>query len=246
MLNTRVVCLALVLALALLSLLVVAVKDSRLGPPIAEAKCPPQAYDPSRVDNGYRYWAGVSTGQSSPTGVDARILNYSPWVTPGRAAAAWTMLRKYGSDTSDYAQVGWAEYPYDQRQTFVQYRPVFTHVWFAPKPVNTSTYYTVLYKTPDQTFEFQVDGQVVWQAWAQFIPSQVQILGEILSFNTQMPGAIQAPEFFQNMWVRYGSTWQQFYGNVRNTSPANFGTYPEYNPVSGTTSWIWDKDCPTT
>ena len=56
---------------------------------------------------------------STPGGVFADILNYSPWVEPGSLATAWTMLTL--DKHNAWAQIGWIEFhPLDGEGMFLR------------------------------------------------------------------------------------------------------------------------------
>jgi hypothetical protein len=161
-------------------------------------------------------------------------------VNPGDFVVAWPMLTKYNDDRY-WAQVGWWEFAYDDRRTFVQWTDgpdSANTLWFPAQTVGTLTEYRVVYNPiPSLTFDFYVNQSVVATQWATFTPTQGQVYGEISSLANQMPGSVGQHELFGGNYVMYGNNWSAF--NGVHAPGGQFGYY------FGTTSLfeIWDPKC---
>ena len=109
------------LAISLPTLLVLLLYTSSSGSGVALAKCNPNR-TPNPPNSTAHFFDGIlkNNGQR-PYKVEATILNYSPWVYPGKFSTAWSML---DLGTNYWAQVGWIEYAYDVRYSFAQYKTV--------------------------------------------------------------------------------------------------------------------------
>jgi hypothetical protein len=229
------------LTIAALGLLLASlyIATSAEGIPVVEAKCWPNRPDIQDPDNYHVGWYRNSSNPR-PGGVYSLILNYSPWIQPGRFASAWTML----ADSSHWAQVGWWEYAYDDRRTFVQWGSTggWDMVWFSAQPTGNWTYYTVLYDPIGQVFTYQVAGQSIYQSWAYFLPVSAQIYGETNSLANQMPGGYNVHEIFWDSNV-YLNGWVPFRGvpYIEQGNSAYFSLLQ--NPSYPKVIEIWDKYC---
>jgi hypothetical protein len=191
----------------------------------------------------YRFdgWGRMANGIG---GIYSTIKNYSPWVQPGSSVSAWTML-DFRSSVQHYAQVGWLEYAYSNRVTFVEWtydnRGGWSRVEFRPQPIDAATYYTTLYGNwAPGVFSYQINGGTIWHGSADFVPNEGQEYGETHSGADQMPGGTQNPEDFNhtNIWVP-GSGWiaGDFYTFNSNSNWYNIAKY------SPTHLQIGDKVC---
>jgi hypothetical protein len=205
-----------------------------IAPAPAYAKC-----QPGRANNGVPYWAGWYRNASSGVlgGVYSNIKNYSPWVQPGSDTMAWVMLTLKSGGTN-WAQVGWWEEAYGVRHTFTQWtknNTWYTNFW-SPQPVNTYTYYTVLWDNLPR-WTFQVGGTTISQVSASFSPNASQVMGEIHTLASQMPGGSGLNEWFSdthlwtNQWIAYDGT------------PTGDQTYWVSGKYSSTGDWTYDKAC---
>jgi len=212
---------------------------------VAEAQC-----QPPRTNNYITYYHDGwirNLGGTTARGTSSFMSNYDPWVQPsGGNSSAWTMLTR--TDHVRRAQIGWYEFAYDYRRTFVQYTyndNVITYE-YSPEssgPGQFSTYATLydpgVYPNPP-TWTFQVNGVTKHSvASLQWTPNEGQIAGETMTRSTQMPGGTNGRQLFANMKILYSGTWNDFGGTGVNTQPAYFGQ-TQNHPTFGE---IWDKAC---
>ncbi len=199
------------------------------------AKC-----QPNRTNDERAYFDGWQRSPAEPGGVYSKIFNYSPWVQPGRSVVAWTMLNRF---TTQWAQVGWWEYAFDDRYTFTQTTlPAVSTHFFLPEPVGAYTYYTTLYNNPPGSFSYQVNGSTIDVQPANFVPLSAQIYGELNTFASQMPGgyALGAAEDFFDSHIWFSGAWQPFDGVDTNDDLTQFGNVK----ISTLDLSIWDLTCP--
>lgn len=226
------------LAPAALSLAMVVVLVGLAGPTATLAKC-----QPGRTNNGSAYWAGWYRNTSSGYwgGIFSDIYNYSPWVQPGTDTTAWVMLTKKTGGTN-WAQVGWWEEAYGVRHTFTQYTDSSGHwytTFWSPKATNTYTYYTTLWNNTPGKFTFQVAGSTVQTVTAAFSPDASQIMGEIHSLASQMPGGSGSS---YHEWFTDSHVWTTSWIAYDGTSTGN-QTYWTSVKSSSTADYTYDKAC---
>jgi hypothetical protein len=205
----------------LIALVAVLAPPLDLVPHLAEAKCTSGTGRPNNWPHHYHV-GSIRTGSAG--GVYSRIKNYSPWVYPiasdKSTAFGWAML--YDSAvTGRWAQVGWREKPYGVRRTYVEYIDSSNSVWQLPnwsaKPINSYTYYTVLYNNPAGKISFQVDGVTIHSFNISFAPSQAQLASETHSFADQMLGGYSGSAYradYFDSHVYLNGSWQAFAGNI--------------------------------
>lgn len=205
------------------------------------AKC-----DPGRTNDGKDYADGYYNAPGAVVGgVYSSILNYSPWVyaDPGGvdSSSGWSMVVK--TDLSDWAQVGWIEFPYGNRNTFVEYTisgsP--TDSYFPAQTTGNINTYTTLYSPPpDADFTFQVAGSTIKTVSAAWTPYEGQIAAEVHTLASQMAGGSASGnnETFSDSNIYDGGTWNTFSG-----SPANIDSHFGYTKASPTYYGVWDKSC---
>jgi hypothetical protein len=203
------------------------------------AKCQPTG----RANNHVAYFAGWYRNTVSGLwgGVYSNIKNYSPWVQSGTSTSAWVMLTlKTGG--INWAQVGWYEEAGGVRHTFTQWTK--NNTWYtnfySPKPVNTYTYYTVLWDNLPR-WTFQVAGVTVGLVAASFSPDASQVMGEIHTLSSQMPGGSGSSnhEWFSDTHV-YSTQWINYDG-----TPTGNQTYWTSVKSSSTGDYTYDKACTT-
>jgi hypothetical protein len=202
--------------------------------PVA-AKC-----NPGRGDNhvnGFAGWYRVPGGTVG--GVLADIYDYSPWVNNGVGVSAWTMLNNGGQ----YAQIGWVEYLYNYRVTFVQFTHdgTYTENEYFGSAAGQTHRYTTLYNNIPGDFSFLYSGSLMEHDHATFVPNEAEMHGENQTAANQMPGAVQLHETFRNAQIWFNGAWNSYAGS-RTIQP--FGT-PYYNVTSSsaTSADIWDSAC---
>lgn len=224
----------------------------------ANAWCDPHSVDPGRVTTNNVYFDGwqVNGGSNTVGGVYSNIWNYDPYVDPATDYTyAWVMLTQHHSPGVDVplAQVGWVKWSSGLRKTMVMihsvggpYSEAFTDT---PKPINTYTYYQVLYNNTPGYVTFWVAGTKVfsWPNW--FVPNEAQVYGETHSFRSQMPGGYQSSLYYEdffnsNYWL---GTWRPFAPNAQIFADDKNGvTIPNFghtNPTTGANLSIWDRAC---
>lgn len=210
------------------------------------AKCAP----PRTNDFVTHRWAGwENAANSSIAGVQSKIFNYDPYVKPNTDfAMAWVMLTN--PSRTSYAQVGWIEHPYDARYTFFEYTYGIFNLWAraesAALPEGTSSVYRVDYEFDGSNhwYHFWAGGQDLFRRNSNFDAAIGQIYGETLSAATQMPGATQVPEVFDNAWRKVNGVWYSFDGTMVRSGPSAT-TYFGATKVYSTKATVWDKACTT-
>jgi len=218
------------------------------GADITSAKCAWPG--PNRSDLQQYYLDGWKRDINGTVGgTYGRIRNQSPWVEAGtnydgqrRFTAAWTMVAKPGNY---WAQIGWNEYAYGERYTFVQVESgglPYT-AQYPPEPVNTETYYTTIYDpypVPGH-FSFTANG-VQKGPWisTNWVPTNGQIFGEINILSNQMPGGTNWPLWLSDSNIYFNGAWQPFNGTPISSQ---FGYFPYWKQDSWTEA-IWDSMCP--
>lgn len=181
----------------------------------------------------WRYPSGQTVG-----GVYSAILNYSPWVEPvgrsGTATTAWVMADR--PNTTNWAQFGWWEEPYDPGAGLYARRYLFAQWTIAgiynypvkivrPNPdphLNTLRYYTVLYNYVPGKFTFQYNGQTQnIDPRADFVPTRGATAGEIDTLASQMPGGTADPMWMADSHIWYGNAWRDFNGVYYDWEPGS-------------------------
>jgi hypothetical protein len=186
--------------------------------------------------DGWERSPGTTVG-----GVYSDIYNYSPWVyyitSTTSYVSAWSLV----DDGYHYAQVGWIEEPHGARYVFTETfdRNGDNVRYFSPEPINSQSYYTVLFNNTPGEFTFEVNGSVIDVSTAQFTPNDGQNYGETHSLADQMPGGYNQNEYFSNTHIWYSGAWHNFSGTPHNDS----SHYGDSKP-SSTEMLIWDWACP--
>jgi hypothetical protein len=208
----------------------------------------PTGCAPLRSGNsGYHYFTGAVADETTTVGgVSATIENYSPWVAPQQGindtTSEWVMLvdDTHGGDQT-YAQVGWWQGPYYNRETFVEWAvggPDFRDYYYPPYPVNSNVTYTVLFKpgsNPDADgFRFEADGNVLLSLPSLFTPYGGQILSETHDQASQVPGDPSNQDHVSNMRINFpaGSSgkWNSFAGTLLVTVQSDAGAVYQGEP----------------
>jgi hypothetical protein len=186
------------------------------------------------------WWRDVT---STPIAIQSRIRNYDPWVHPDGASSAWVMLTV--SPYQQWVQIGWLEFPYDDRSTFIEWTegPGNVHnLFLPPEPTDELTYYK-LSQTPGG-FDFYINGYLVWHVGKFLNQLEGQIFGETKSLADQMPGGYSA---FNYTWLDssqlyHNGAWRPFNGNKSVSGGSQY--YGWYLHIPGYAVGIWDKACP--
>lgn len=188
--------------------------------------------------DGWRRFPDTTVG-----GVYSDIYNYSPWVHYISAnesdVSAWTALG-LTTNSGDYAQVGWLEYPHGLRYVFTETSTNgnFFDNFYNPEPINSNNYYTTLYNNTPGYFTYQVKGTTIDTEKANFAPNYSIVSGETHSLADQMPGGYNQNEYFSDTHIYYSGGWHNFSGSAYNSS-SDYG----YSIPSSTQMLIWDKAC---
>jgi hypothetical protein len=147
----------------------------------------------------------------------------------------WAQIGNYQSPSSRSVYAQWWDYSvWDQ------------HSWSA-QPVNSFTYYTVLYDPNSTTFTFEYAGNPVWyESHASWVPTGAMALSETTDISVQMMGAVNNTVDFLNTHVYYSGAWHTMSGTpgVSNNSGINVSGYFGASG-NGAHYWTWDKQCPT-
>ncbi len=151
-------------------------------------------------------------------------------------------------DHTNWAQIGWREYAYDERYTYVQYTYLgvaYTHLYNPPEPEGQFSRYTVLYDPgvyPNPpTWRFQVNGVTKKTVSSlQWTPDEGQIAGEIHTLASQMAGGTNYRQIFWGMKIYYSGAWRDFNGSPGLMDTRYFGRNTDYPATVGE---IWDKAC---
>jgi hypothetical protein len=193
----------------------------------------------------------------------ANIRAYTPWVYPlgtgDRGTFVWTMLANGGY----FAQVGWVEYPYELRYTFVEiYDQTGDHfLEFAPEAIDSNSSYGTLYLNRPGQFSFNINGNLIYWFNANFTPTRALTYGETHDLGSQMPGKVSDRTVidYNFVWIGQPGTsngsWRDINESINGQSQAsagslanppatfyNFGTNTPYDPRHHID--IWDPDCP--
>lgn len=118
---------------------------------------------------------------------------------------------------------------------------------FSPQPTGEFTTYATLWNpNVSRGDSWTVNGHTVLTEISQFVPSQAQMLGEIHTYASQMPGDTSTHEVWKNaqIWYPGGSegSWHTYDGHPSATanSDDDFAFSPS-NPTG--TLDIWDTAC---
>lgn len=248
-------------AVVLCSVLLMTPVSSVFAGPRAMAQ--PGACRPNRPsDFAINRWAGWQVNGDGETigGVYARIFNYAPYVDPGHRGDfvyTWTMLtvdHPLGTD-APYVQIGWVQFANGERHTMEQWKkvgePPQTRFVDPPQPVNTYSYYDVLFNYRPGAFSFMVGGKDLHddlRAW--FTPTQAQIYAETLSLASQMPGGgdpSSHEDLLDSSYYMHGA-WRSFMpgavihvNDLRGRDDSRY--FGHTDPVSGGDLSVWDRAC---
>jgi hypothetical protein len=200
--------------------------------------------NPGRSDDfKFPRWDGWHRNPGGTVGgVYSDIYNYSPWVyyiNPSNSyVSSWVMV----TNGDFYAQVGWIEMPRGARDVFTE---TFDHNgddvrYFSPKPINSQSYYTVLFNNTPGEFTYEVNNSVIDASTASFTPNEGFVSAETHTKSDQMAGGYNQNEYFNDTHMYYSGGWHNFSGTVENDLPSDYGD----SVPSGTQLLIWDRACP--
>jgi hypothetical protein len=224
----------------------------------------------SDASDGYHFFTGAYRNvDGSIGGVSATIENYEPWVAPEDltdTTSEWVMLvdSSYGGDEK-YAQVGWWEGAYANRQTFTEWSTGpgdFYDSYYSPYKVNSNINYTMLFTSDsnpnDDTFSFEADGKKLQTLEDHiFTPEGGEIFSELHDQASQEPGdptnldhvtgmKIYLPAGKSGSWQNYNGTTE---ASIGTSDGQNLGTAPwqAISPANGTSPvnsfTTWDTAC---
>lgn len=229
------------LKLALVAALVTATQV--IGVP-AFAKCQPSGRP---VDSTHHWTGSRNFPNTTVIAVRSQIYNYSPWVQPGYDSVGYVMLRT--ADGTKYGQDGWEEYSGGSRYTFAEWDNGYgwTKQERSPDATGTYSYYEVDWTGgTNPWFLFVIDGsqwfgQPLSPAWT---PNAAEIMGEVQSSASQMPGGYSTHEQFLNRNINFGAGWQSFGGDDYNSDSSAHPNWYATNWVDAWTDKVWDQACP--
>lgn len=201
------------------------------------------ACNPGRSSGGGYSWAFVGyTPSAAIRGASSMIWNYAPYV-PSGFSYSWVMLTS--PTPSTWAQIGNYESP-TSRFVYAQQWNTSTGGWaqrsWPAQPVNSYTYYRVLYDPYTPMFTYQIGDTVVWQQVnPPWMPTGAQFASETTSLPVQMMGAAQNTVDFFNNTVSYSGAWH----SVPGTPYVSPGGRTGYFGVGGNGAnfWTWDRQC---
>lgn len=219
---------------------------------------------PSNFTSNPFYEAAASEGPgSTPGGIYADILSYSPFVAgPNQgsqnndADSAWVMIQ---DDTADWLQVGWAEGPGGGRSTFYQAginNKASAAVNFAPTAINSTHQYTALYSpTGTAHFKVQMDSDTPLYVGMSWVPDMVSLGVESQDQSSQFPGGSFNAEALSNghIWPNAGTSsgWRDLsagtyltaFQDTNPTHPPSWLNYQPFKSVSTDFLDTWDSAC---
>jgi len=179
---------------------------------------------------------------SSLAGAGANIAVMNPWVdssTYQEFSTAWVMLAVTGTTTT-YAQAGWLQYPNQSASSiFDEWNTGSGPIRdvFGTLTTGTSHLFQTTYKFGGNLFQFWMDGNAIDypNPPIDFTPSAAEAFSETNSKPSQMPGAIGAPESFENAQIWLGTV-----GGSGNWGPFNgTGKISSFSPTYPTpTNWF--------
>lgn len=245
-----------------------------------QGSCQPQGrqsdYDTSRFDG----WDYPDTGTASSTvlgGAQVTANTYGPFVSsdsPNDFVAAWSLLDVTTVLNTDYAQIGYLDYPPDHSSQgisgagpwyFIQFNEdgnqesfIGSNDWASEPTLGSSHQYTTLFNNtqngvPSNSLSFRLDGvqvdnlnglPVYFQA--NFQPNQTQVYGETLSNTDQMMGDTTTPEELYD-----SQYWNNGWNDINNPvgQAETFSSEGAYGQTEVPNSQasdlnIWDYACP--
>jgi hypothetical protein len=172
-------------------------------------------------------FAGAANAGLPFQDVSSYILNYSPYVSTDNVnnrSSAWPML------TDNYhgwwAQVGWREFAYSSRQTFVQFTDNTStgHAtdWYTTADtLGNHNYYAVHTSADNAHFTYSLGSNTIYTGAKVFSPNEADILGETHTLASQMPGQNSIPEDFDQSYVKLGGSVLPFGGGAVVVDPSN-------------------------
>jgi hypothetical protein len=170
--------------------------------------------------------------------VYANIYNYAPYVASGNVFG-YVMLRSL--DGSKYAQVGWNQGLQGHRWTLIEWTHdgTWTRHAASPQAVGTFSYYTMLYNNTPGKFSFQVNSTTLETQDAQFSPNASEIMGEVQTGSSQMPGGSGQTERFYDSHKFTNGAWHSYDGSIFNSN----GSWYSNSKTSVLNDAVWDKAC---
>lgn len=203
-------------------------------PTAALASCEP----PRAQLDGANFVGTQKTPGGVPKAVETQIEEYSPY-TEVNTSTAWNMLTNFVG----YAQVGTWKGQFPGRWAFAQWtvavgQPPDTE-FFSPGAIGTTPNYQTIYNQANNKYIFERNNVVLWQATSNFVPTNVQIYGELHDMADQMPGAVNNTVSLKEAHYTMGAGWLNIGTAAHNTDPGNFGV----NKINNEFYTIWDRDC---
>jgi hypothetical protein len=219
--------------------------------------------NPGRSSNYLTYYfagADANNAAASFGGIYGTIDEYSPFVydsSAGDTGAQWVMI----DNPTDWAQVGWIEFPGNQRYVFVEFNDPGVTTWdnyFSPYAINSDIKFQVTYKPtcPSNTcFSFFADNSPTQLTGSKYnwTPTDAQSYSETHDQASQIPGGYDNVSTATNLHVYYNAGSSGSWNNMDGYDTANEGydggAGPSWDNVSnpgvyGNTSYsTWDSAC---
>jgi hypothetical protein len=217
--------------------------------------------NPGRSSNYVHYYYSGTDDISAPSsygGIYGNIYNYSPYVYSSSSSdsdSQWVMLDHSGTD---WAQVGWIEFPGSVRHTFVQFNDPGVDSWtnyFAPFTINSDPEYEVDYNPSCPhvgCFAFYANGTWLTGTGHSFTPDDAQSAAEIHDKASQIPGGYNNTSYALNLHVYYNAgasgSWHSMNGHNtavdQSGNPAPSWDNVSGNGTNGNSSYSsWDSAC---
>ena len=182
-------------------------------------------------------------------GISSSILEYDPYYSGsnGTGTNATVLLAEPGGGY--WAQLGWFKSKIDggtiKRETGLEFYGLNSinryFKWFGSHTVGTSTWYEILWESPN-LFHYFIGGTYVWEAADNFLVGLYNIMGETHDLVDQMPGGTTKHVTFVNNTYFTGNPHTGHWDTGALTTNT---TYYDYTPHSGNNGsfGIWDKGC---
>ena len=214
------------------------------------------------------YWSGNDDTNypSSYGGIYGNIFEYSPYVYDSSNSAdgedytsQWIML----DNGNDWAQVGWFEYPGNERYTWVEFNDPGHSSWdnwFPSYSINSTIKFQITYQPTcpsDTCFSFFANNTSPQLTGSKYnwTPTDAQSNAETHDQASQIPGGYDdlPNSGASNLHVYYpagsSGSWYTMSGETATSWSGGSGSAPSWVNVSdpGTTqTWYydWDSACP--
>ena len=202
---------------------------------------------PNRPNDNQTYSAGTWRNPGSTIGgVYSKLRITNPYLHEDSAnPISWAVVEFYDG-LQFYARIGY-EQPINfllKHSTFVEYQTGSTHhaYGFNSETVGSDIYYTVLWQAglPNR-ISFQRSGSTLIGpvGVGGYSPTGAEVLGEIHTAKSQMPGTTSSHELFYDTNIYYSGAWRAFDGITFQTN----STYHLAAKVTTKNYEIYDRNC---